>query len=66
MGTFNPPPNSRASPESAGAGGKAGLIEVDDGAFGLLGLVVTLDEVFASGVTFRLESLGVQQRFFYG
>jgi hypothetical protein len=66
MGTLNPLPNGRSCPEPAGARGKASLIEVDDGSLGLLSLVVALDEVFAPGVTFRLEGLGVQQRFFYG
>lgn len=66
MGILNPLPNGRSSPEPTGAGGKASLIEVDDGLLGLLSLVVALDEVLASGVAFRLKSLGVQQRFFYG
>ncbi len=66
MGTFNPLSNSRTSPVPAGAGGKTGLIEVDDGSLGLLGLVMPFDEVFAPSVTLGLKGLGVQQRFFYG
>jgi hypothetical protein len=65
MGILNPLPNGRSPPEPTGTRGKASLIEVDDGLLGLLSLIVALDEVFALGVTLRLKSLGVQQRFFY-
>jgi hypothetical protein len=65
VGVLDPLPFGRSPPQPTGAGGKTGLIKVDDGSLGLLSLVVTFDEVFTPSVTFRLESLGVQQRFFY-
>lgn len=58
--------NGRPSPQTAGTGGKAGFIQVDDGQLGLLCLVVAFDEVLAPGVALGLKGLGVSQRFFYG
>lgn len=54
------------APLAAGAGGKTGLVEVNDRQLSLLRFVLIFEKAFAPDVALGLEGLSVQQRFFYG